>query len=374
MKRIVFLRSTSIKFEPVIRRKALVSRLTGLEPVAVYWDRKNQRNENSHEDHITYIPICVGRTTYGAGIFNLYKRFLFSCKVVGKLRSLKPSLIHACDLDTVIPAIIYKYLFSRDTKIIYDILDFIYTFSSPIPRFIRVALKKADRLAMAISDLIIIPDENRLDLVPPRFHSKTRVIYNAPDINFCYLPRRSEYDCNDKRITLLYVGGMSSDRGIKILLDTVKDLPERVTLTIGGQGELADLTLQYSKAYENIKYIGQVEYERVLELTSGSDILYAVYNPDSTTNKFASPNKFFEAVAYGKPIIVASGTSVDEKVADYDMGYVIDYEEDSLRNSLLRLNREELRQKGVNATRAFEKYNWNKMKNELEGIYSGLSG
>lgn len=370
MKRIVFLRSTSIKFEPVIRKKALAARLSGLEPVAVYWNRKNFEKEDDQDNLIKYFPICTGSAKYGAGIFNIRKRFLFSFKVIGKLRSLKPSLIHACDLDTVIPAILYKYLFGRDTKIIYDILDFIYTFHSPIPGFIRGVLKRTDRLAMSISNLVMIPDENRLDFVPLRYHPKTKVIYNTPDINFCYLPRR---ESRDDRISILYVGGMSGDRGIKILLDTVKDFPERVTLTIGGQGELADLALQYSNAYENIRFIGQVEYERVLELTAGSDVLYAAYNPDFTVNKFASPNKFFEAIAYGKPIIVARGTSVDEKVADYDMGYVIDYTEDSLRSTILKLNREELRQKGMNATRAFEKYNWNRMKQALEEIYSGLS-
>lgn len=368
---IAFLRSTSVKYEPAVKRKAIVSYSCGFEPHIIYWDRKNIEQVH-YEEPITYIPIRVGKTSYGRGIFNLYKRLLFTFKLVGKLRNVNPYAIHACDLDTVIPAVAYKFLFRRDTRIVYDILDFIQTFSSPIPNCIRNILTKIDRFAMGISTYIIIPDENRLNFIPRKYRPKIRIIYNCPDISFCYLPKCSVEKSDGRRIMILYVGGLSNDRGIKELLEVVKEMPDLVTLLVGGQGIMEDLVRQYSAKYENVSYMGQVEYEEVLKLTSVADILYAVYNPDFETNKSASPNKFFEAIAYGKPIIVAKGTSINDKVAEYNMGYVVDYSQESLKITLLSLRKYELCQKGLNATKAWGKYNWIKMKNELASIYHCL--
>jgi len=371
MRKIAFIRSTSVRYEPVIKRKALAAFSSGIAPHVLYWDRQGCDRDPYEEEVVSYIPIWVGKTSYGRGIYNIVKRCFFSCKIIGKLKDIGPEVINACDLDTMIPVLVYKFLFHRKTKIVYDVLDFIQTFSSPVPNFVRKILNRLDKLSMKIADTIIIPDENRYLFIPEEFKRKTKVIYNAPDITFCYLPDQRTSNIK-KIIMILYIGGLSVDRGIEILLDVVKELPGLVTLTIGGNGILSEMVADYAQKFENINYLGTVNYDMVLQFTSEADVLYAVYNPEFIINRYASPNKFFEAVAYGKPIIVARGTSIDEKVMRYDIGYVIDYSKDALKDVIESIRNNGFNQKRANAAMAYDNHNWVKMKSELAQIYSEL--
>ena len=68
-----------------------------------------------------------------------------------------------------------------------------------------------------------------------------------------------------------------------------------------------------------------MKYEQVLSLEADCDILFATYNPIIKNHKYSAPNKVYEAMALGKPIIVCKNTGIDELVIKNNTGYAIDY-------------------------------------------------
>ena len=127
----------------------------------------------------------------------------------------------------------------------------------------------------------------------------------------------------------------------------------------------------------NVTWYGQIPYELVLELSRLADILIATYDPGIPNNRYASPNKLFEAMLLGKPIIVAQNTNMDRIVLDTGCGVAVPYGSPSDLESALQTLQEKpelRRQLGANARRAFETtYNWQTMQKRLLQLYSNIS-
>jgi glycosyltransferase involved in cell wall biosynthesis len=95
-----------------------------------------------------------------------------------------------------------------------------------------------------------------------------------------------------------------------------------------------------------------------------------------TKNKYASPNKLFEAMMCGKPILVSDNSSMARIVRHNKCGLVIPYGDvGAIRDAIVKLMtnpglQEEL---GINGRKAYEeKYSWTIMENRLVTAYKNL--
>jgi glycosyltransferase involved in cell wall biosynthesis len=107
-----------------------------------------------------------------------------------------------------------------------------------------------------------------------------------------------------------------------------------------------------------------------------ADLLFATYDPAIPNNRYASPNKIFEAMMLGKPVVVARATNMDHIIAREDCGLIVEYgNKQDLESALIQLDEDpHLRQRlGANARRAYEReYNWELMKLRLLALYEEL--
>jgi polysaccharide pyruvyl transferase WcaK-like protein/glycosyltransferase involved in cell wall biosynthesis len=366
---IVFLRSTSARFEPVLRKRAAAACLAGMHPTVLYWVRKGHDFPFT-EQGIRFEPIVL-RAEYGRGIDGLADRARFFLAAFSKLCALRPQTIHACDFDMMILASCYKILRAGRVHLVYDILDFIYDFSSSFPPAFRTACRWFDGILCRMADAIVLPDENRLSLLPQSARCKVTFVHNAPDL--AARPASPPAHASGMPLTILYAGGFSVDRGLPMLMNAVAERPTRFRLVMAGQGIDAAEAAQMAVDHGNIQYLGQIPFSKVEELTAECDLLYAVYDPASPVNRVASPNKFFEAVAFGKPIVVALGTSIDETVRRLDCGWVTPYAPEAVAATLDCIDRDSASWKGRNAAAAQSVYGWPASRQALHALYRSLA-
>lgn len=130
-----------------------------------------------------------------------------------------------------------------------------------------------------------------------------------------------------------------------------------------------------SKNYININYYGQVDYETALKIYSISDVMFAIYDPNVPNHKYSAPNKVYEAMFLGKPIIVAKDTGIDQIVKNNEMGIVINYTEEAFEKALsvILSNPEKIKQTGENAKKAYNIYSWEKMRDLLVKVYKDIN-
>jgi glycosyltransferase involved in cell wall biosynthesis len=171
------------------------------------------------------------------------------------------------------------------------------------------------------------------------------------------------------------VGLLEVERGLKEILEVLRRHPEW-SLVMAGFGGDQEHLLKLAEELPNVKYLGRIPYERALRLSAAADVLFATYHPGIPNHRLASPNKVFEAMMLGKPVVVARGTNMDRVVEETNCGLVVEYgQTDALEASLKRLADDSaLRQRlGINARQTYvDRYSWQIMKERLLALYQEM--
>lgn len=302
--------------------------------ITVCWDRKGNKTETDTAFYYKR-PSAYGKR-YGnvGGLFG-FSRFLF--KTLWKNRK-SYSVIHACDFDTVVPAILIHILLRK--KVIYDIFDW-YVDSRGVKGILKWAIYAQEFFNIKMSEAVIICEEER----------RQQIIYNPkrlwilPNIpNF--KDKQPEAPKNDK-LTIGYVGILASGRGLENLINYAK-ANNNICLKIGGFGALESM-LQDVDQYGNITYYGSVPYVKALEILNSADIVYAMYQKTNRNHILAAPNKYYEGLYLGKPIITTAGTIVGDKTQKYQTGFVIEESYDDLTNLLANIKDSDITELGKHA-------------------------
>ncbi len=293
--------------------------------------------------------------------------------IISQLLIEKWDAIHAADFDTFAPAL----LVAKVTKkpIIYDIFDFYADMIRfPIfPKISRAFFAMIDRSFMRFADVVILPDDSRREQVGLSDNRKIVTIVNAPSDIFSkngVVP-----DFISKSFTIYYGGYITDDRGVDIICQAVKPLSSVRLVIMGPCSEAYGAKLKnICQNAPNIElFLNWTPHEEILKQAMAADMLFAFYDPDIPNNKYASPNKLFEAMMCSKPILVNDGTSMAKIVRDEGCGLVVPYGDvEAIKHAILTLKSDPTLCKclGENGRKAYEaKYNWRIMEERLLELY-----
>lgn len=369
--RVVICRSTPVDPDPRVERTAEALAGAGFRVTVVGWDRgwglPSDEDRGSYRVARLRIPAPFGR-----GLRNLPTMARWQVALFGRLRRLRNDyeIIHACDLDTALPALAAGRAFGK--RLVFDIFDS-YADAFRLGPLRRVARYLEAQVA-AKADAVIIADDVRRSQLAGIRPRRLEVVYNSPPDQLPELTSRPDRPM--VRFTLAYVGLLDRTRGLLTLLDVLATRPDW-GLELAGFGIDEDLIRERARRLPNVRFHGRVNYELVLRLMAGADVLVATYDPAVPNHRYASPNKLFEAMMLAKPIIVAAETHIDDLVRRHDCGLVVPYgQARALAEALERLAADpDLRDRmGLAGRRAYEAYyRWDLMRDRLIALYRELA-
>ncbi len=285
-------------------------------------------------------------------------------------------VIHACDFDTLIPAVLAKIL--KRTKLCYTIYDF-YADNLPtrIPTIIRRMVAGAEKYGIGYTDTLFLVDEARyIQVAGANIHNLAYIYNTPPDAHGSSSPMTENICSRAENLTVFYAGALHEDRGLKQVVAAIDLIPD-VELILAGVGSIADQLEQIPAGRKRgIKYLGWLPYEKVIQYSISTDILFAFYNPAIPNNRYASPNKLFEAMMCAKPIIVNDNSSMADIVREENCGLVVPYGDvNAIKHAIFTLKNDPILCKhlGENGRKAYEvKYSWEIMKERLLEVYRRL--
>ncbi len=185
---------------------------------------------------------------------------------------------------------------------------------------------------------------------------------------------RETFDIAKDKIIFLYQGGLSSGRGIEILLNTFKDIKdEKSVIAFMGYGLLQKDIEKASKEYVNIYFHPAVSPDVLLDYTSSADFGISTIEDTCLSYHYCLPNKMFEYTMAEIPVIVSNLPEMKRIVEDNAIGIVSKKNNpDGLREAIqkaTRLDKEELQK---NIQKVKKVYNWEEQEKVLLEVYKGF--
>jgi glycosyltransferase involved in cell wall biosynthesis len=280
-------------------------------------------------------------------------------------------IVHATDLDTYPPALLAAKI--KRKRIVYDIFDF-YADMVILPNPIRNFVAKVDTFLMRFADALIVVDHSRLKQIEKEEDSGVHIIYNSPIDSVDTSPKCCQKE-EGSPFTIFFAGVLIQGHDYDTIIDATREI-EDIQIIFAGFGSDAERLQSRIKEESNILFIGRISHDEVIQRSLKSDLLFAFYDPRVPNNRYASPNKLFEAMMCGKPILVNDGTSMTEIVRKENCGLIVPYKNvNAIRHAILMLKGDPqlCKQLGANGRKAYEqKYNWKIMERRLVKIYENL--
>lgn len=335
------------------------------------WDRQGDYKPIIENENIAYRRCRIRAGFYSLG--TILKLFLFQIWLFFVLLLTRLDCIHAIDLDTGVVGLCVAKL--RRKKFVYYCIDPYYVIlPKRWPGFLAEFAKKMENMVISHADMFIITDLLRMPQHEGAKPKKVVEIANVPFIDVSKIRVEKK-----EGFIVGYIGSLTEGRNLITIIEAIGDLKdEGVKLVIGGFGPIEDQVKAVASRYENIIYTSWIPYDRLLEIESTFDVLLQISDKGDKAQKWLSPNKFFESMAFGKPIIVGEGTLVAKRVASIGNGVAVRYgSKEELKGAILnfRKNPDLIKEMGGKGRREYER-NWlpEAMEKRLLKAYEDVMG
>lgn len=364
--KVLMIRSNPVSPDPRLEKAAKALGRNGYNVEILAWDRICKHAKIEAKDYYKICRIRI-KAPYGKPLLLFILPIWLVCEFVFLLKN-DFDIVHACDLDTLIPAVIVSKI--KNKKLIFDSCDFYADCIPGIPKFLRRIISNVEIYFAKRANYVILADESRIEQYEGKL-TKTVIINNVPMDDY---GSKVIQDDRDGQILfqIFYAGILDRCRGFEHVVKAINDL-DNVRLMIAGFGVDEEYLVDLFKRTNNVIYLGKIRYDEVIERTKKSDLLFALYDPRIPNHIYASPNKVFEAMMCGKPIIVSDGTSMANIVRTENCGLVVPYGDvNAIQNAIIRLKEDKNFREylGQNGRKAYErKYSWDIMEERLLDIY-----
>ena len=263
---------------------------------------------------------------------------VFNIRLFIYLMTQKVDVLHANDLDTLLANWMVKVL--RKKQLVYDTHEYFIGVpeiqSKPIVKKTWTIIEQ--NIFPKLKNVFTVND-SIAELYKNQYGVKINVIRNFPEAKS--LEKNKTKDDlglpKDKKIVILQGGGINVDRGSEELLEAIA-LSNQLFLCIVGSGDVIEklkIRAKEKDLFNKVLFTGLLPYEDMMQYTMNADVGVSLDKDTNVNYRFSLPNKVFDYVKAGIPVMVSNLKEVASIVKQYHIGEVCnDHLPDSILNSL----------------------------------------
>ncbi len=199
-------------------------------------------------------------------------------------------------------------------------------------------------------------------------------------VDVCNFPKLEEFSISkegpsDHSRRVCYVGGISKIRGIGQMVEAIGLTDFRLSLAGNFESKGLHESVRKVKGWEQIEELGFLSREETADLMASSIAGIVVFQP-APNHINSQPNKLFEYMAAGLPILASNFSLWSAIVEENHCGLCVDPEDPRAIARGIEYfisHPEEAKEMGRNGRRMVEeKYNWESESKKLLELYEGL--
>jgi glycosyltransferase involved in cell wall biosynthesis len=244
--------------------------------------------------------------------------------------------------------------------------------SGPVPSSVVALLRISERVLLKRVDCVITVNEFISQELQRRYHvQRPRVILNVPKA----VPQIEKLSLQPHVVKIaLYQGRYARIRGLENLVRACQFLNKDVILLLRGYGEIEAELREIAKPFTNCRFEEPAPPGQLVCAASSADIGIVPYLPTNLNNYFASPNKLFEYIQAGLPVVASDLPFLRQIVIENEIGYLFDARspEDIARSINLATRDESLRMLKSNVLKIRHRYSWEEEEKKLSRIYTDI--
>ena len=314
---------------------------------------------------IPEVPI-IKRFRYFEWMFRIFLSTCFSDVVVVQAHSLRALPVAA----------LIKFL--RGSKLVYDAHELETEVNELKPKR-KVIYKLIEKYLIRYVDSLTVVSDSIADWYAEKYNiTRPYVVRNIP---FSHIPAittnpvvsfREKFCVSEQSILFIFVGGFSKGRGLEIILDVFSKVDEDRHIVFMGFGGIEDTINEYVSKFKNIHLHPAVKPDEVISYTENADIGLSLTENLCLNHYFSLPNKVFQYIISGLPIIVSDFPEMGKLVDDYNCGWKVDVDSDSLLKLINNITWEDIEQKKDNAKLAKQSLGWEYEGQKFVDIYKSV--
>lgn len=223
------------------------------------------------------------------------------------VRRWAPGLVHTCDLEGLVGG--GRAARRLGVPHVHDCHE-LYVERIHYARLERRVLESIERRAIRKADAITVVNQSIGEELQRRYGIQATVVRNCAErsrephvVDVRDLARLERGD----RV-VLYQGGLSVGRGLHEVVRSAAHYPEGAALVFLGSGPLRPDLERLARDLDldgRVRFVDAVPPDDLLGITASATVGVVPYQPVSLNNRLALPNKVFEYLVVGVPVVVS---------------------------------------------------------------------
>lgn len=288
-------------------------------------------------------------------------------------------LLLSNDLDTL-PANYLASKFKRSCRLVYDTHEYF----TEVPElqgrpFVKGFWERIENWIFPKLEIVYTVNHSIANIYSEKYKKDVKVVRNvSPKWNSASRKTRQELGLpEDKFIILLQGAGINVDRGAEEAVEAVRGL-DNVLLLILGDGDAVPQLKSYvtsNSLSDTVLFLPKKPYSEMMQYTACADLGLTLDKPSNLNYRFSLPNKLFDYIHAGIPVICTDLPEVAGIVHKHEVGVVLkDLTVSDLRNqiSILQTDSDKMARLKANCAIAAEKECWEKETETLQLIYPNV--
>jgi len=258
-------------------------------------------------------------------------------------------------------------------RVIYDSHELYPDLVTGTPPYLRKLTRNIESLLIRSADIVTTVNEFiALELSSRYGVPHPIVIMNCPRTPTS-LP--TTYHRPERRKVVLYSGTFWQERGLENVVLACRYLRKDVQVVFRGEGAIEAKLREISRDLENCVIEKPVPMAEVIPKAAEADVGIIPYLPTTLNNVYASPNKLFEYLQAGLPVIGSDLPFIRKIVVEHDVGSVFDpFDPKDIARAINLITQDEiLEAKRANVKKIRSRFSWEIESKKLLDAVSALS-